>query len=280
MSKTKIQWADRRWNPVTGCTKISQGCKHCYAATMAKRFWGDRKFSDVQFHKERLTQPERFGKKPQFVFVNSMSDLFHEKVSFSQAYDIVAEMAINPMHTFMILTKRPERALRFFNSIPFIEALNNIWLIVSVEDQQTADERIPLLLQIQAAKRGISLEPMLGPVDIEPYLHDSNCNEVRKKEGICICNEPREITIDWVICGGESGPGARPMNPYWVRSIRDQCKSTGTPFWFKQWGRQHKGNELDGKIWEQRPDRYVPEPIKRPEVAKNIIWDDSELKKD
>lgn len=232
MTKTKIEWADRVWNPVTGCTKVSEGCRNCYAERQAKRFWGERKFTDVQCHPERLEQPLHW-RKPSKIFVNSMGDLFHEDVSFEfikKVWDITSSRLD---HSFQILTKRPKRMLEFSqwmagsDDISIAEWPRNVWLITSVEDQASADLRIPYLLQTPAAVRGVSCEPLLGAINIKPYLYGwySDPRPVEKDPG-----------IDWVICGGESGSGARPMHPDWARSLRDQCQEAGVPFFFKQWG--------------------------------------------
>lgn len=230
MTKTKIEWADRVWNPVTGCTKVSQGCKNCYAERIAKRFWGERKFSDVQIHPERLGEPLKW-RKPSKIFVNSMSDLFHEKVPF-EFIKKVWDMTVRRLdHTFQVLTKRPARMFEFTqwmagnDDIGIAEWPRNVWLGVSVENQATADERIPLLLQTPAAVRFVSYEPALGAVDF-----GDNMSRYRE-----IGTELLPI-LDWIIMGGESGPGARPMHPAWARSVRDQCQEAGTPFFFKQWG--------------------------------------------
>jgi protein gp37 len=240
MAKTAIEWTDKVWNPVTGCTKVSQGCKNCYAETIAGRFWAkqypknedgsDRTFTDVRLHPERLEQPLSW-KKPQKVFVNSMSDLFHKDVSFwfiLQAFEVMVNAK---QHTFQVLTKRPDRMLEFFKWLDepqnepagatFITGwpVPNVWLGVSVEDSKNK-VRIDALRKTPAAVRFLSLEPLLedlGELDL--------------------------TGIHWVICGGESGPNARPMHPEWVRSIRDQCVSAEVPFFFKQWG---QWKPLDG----------------------------------
>lgn len=247
MTKTKIEWADRVWNPVTGCTKVSEGCRHCYAETMAKRFWKDRKFSDVQCHPDRLIQPMSW-KKPSRVFVNSMSDLFHPDVPFDFIDQVFAVMQKSICHKFMILTKRPEQMKAYYdhlegeNRFRYLESayrwlemdppvvtmfpFSNIWLGVSVENQKAADERIPLLLKTPAAVRFVSCEPLLGDLDISQYVWGEDSRDYgADRDG-----------LDWVIVGGESGPGARPMNPDWARLIRDQCDDAGVPFFFKQWG--------------------------------------------
>lgn len=224
MTKTKIEWADRVWNPVTGCTKVSEGCRHCYAERLAGRFWGDRKFSDVQVHPDRLSQPLSW-KKPSRVFVNSMSDLFHPDIDHDFIGDVFRMMEKTPQHTYLILTKRPKEMLYWFNLMNAERFLPNVWLGVSVEDQKTADERIPLLLQTPAAVRFVSCEPLLGELDLWQWL--AGCRKVPEIYG---------TGINWVIVGGESGKNARPMNERWVHSIKHQCVLAEVPFFFKQWG--------------------------------------------
>lgn len=241
MNKTTIEWTDFTWNPVTGCDKISQGCKYCYASVMAKRFWGDRKFTDVQTHKDRLKEPLRFRTKwaGKRVFVCSMSDLFHEDVPFEFIYSVFTRMAMCRETTFQIPTKRIARAVEFYNCLEqrimdlgynaellFSDwPIPNVWIGTSCEDQATADARIPLLLQIPAAVRFLSCEPLIGPLDlIQPLGYPI--------PGTKDYAPP----IQWVICGGESGHGARPMHPDWVRLLRDQCHRAEVPFFFKQWG--------------------------------------------
>lgn len=266
MGKTSIEWADKVWNPVTGCTKVSEGCRNCYAERIAGRFWGDRKFTDVQVHTEKLGEPLHW-KKPVRVFVNSMSDLFHPDIPDDFIHCVFAVMRSCERHTFMILTKRPERMLQYlsaentsyeiqsrftgmrFNgyipepgSIDYVPLrqwpLPNVWLGVSVENQEEADKRIPLLLKTPAALRFVSYEPALGPIDLQSdALGDTLC-----RCGGCLDlanNNPdmwRAQRIDWVICGGESGTAARPIHPDWARSVRDQCVAANVPFFFKQWG--------------------------------------------
>lgn len=226
--KTKIEWADRVWNPVVGCTPASAGCAHCYAKRIYERFYQERPFSQVQLHPERLDDPLHW-RYPSRVLVNSMSDLFHYEVSYDFIADIVETIALSPKHTFMVLTKRPKRMQFIFSEVMKILADNplpNLWLGVTVENQQAADERIPLLLQTPAAVRFVSVEPMLGPVDLGNYLCLTH-----SKGGLTLGNY-----LDWVICGGETGPGARPMHPDWVVSLRDQCVNANVPFFFKSWG--------------------------------------------
>lgn len=257
MTKSKIEWTDEVWNPVTGCSKVSQGCKHCYAETIANRFWGNqeiatgrtvksfepsgepiegkeyrpRKFTDVMTHPERLDAPLKW-RKPRRVFVNSMSDLFHENVPGWFQRKVFDVMKDTPRHTYMVLTKRP--AGMFSWTINYQNPpLSNVWLGVSVEDQATADERIPLLLQTPSAVRFVSYEPALGPVDFQGWDGRLMRDYLRHRPGE---DTSRRGPLDWIIMGGESGPGARPMHPDWVRSTRDQCQAAGVPFFFKQWG--------------------------------------------
>lgn len=263
---TKIEWCNWVWNPVTGCSKVSTGCKNCYAEMMAKRFWGSRKFTDVQCHFDRLDQPLHW-RKPRRIFVNSMGDLFHENVPFDFIGKVWQTMGIALQHIFIILTKSPQRILDFWEWTKMdlketglnewhkgYDALSNVWLGVSVEDQIDADNRIPLLLQSRAAIRFVSIEPMLGIINLLKYID----------------------VIDWVILGGESGNKARPMHPDWVRYVRDQCVNVSVPFFFKQWGswapdnlttktcksndfgmykvgKKNAGYLLDGKVWRQFP---------------------------
>jgi len=224
---------------------------------MAKRFWKDRKFTDIQCHEDRLEQPFHW-RKPGMVFVNSMSDLFHENVPFEfifEVFRIMAECKRNKSgHVFQILTKRPARMLEFMLEVMTIayynnwtytelggEPLENVWLGVSVEDQAMADERIPILLQTPAAVRWVSYEPALGEVDLtsDIIMHSIRYKTVGEnpyfypKGKYSFHGFP---ILDWVVCGGESGHGARPMHPDWARKVRDDCVSAGVPFFFKQWG--------------------------------------------
>lgn len=258
--KTGIEWTDAAWNPVTGCTKVSAGCKHCYAEREWPRLqhlpaYAGRAFTDVVPHANRLEQPLRW-RRPRRIFVNSMSDLFHPDVPEGFIDKVFAVMAIAQQHTFQILTKRPDRMRAYLSygaraEIVGIEAealsgldrhtesmsqrwtfpLSNVWLGVSVEDQATVDERIPLLLQTPATVRWISAEPLLGPVSL-PFERIGHWNALAIKS-----NQPWSTTrLHWVVVGGESGPQARPMHPAWARGLRDQCAAAGVPFLFKQWG--------------------------------------------
>lgn len=257
---TKIEWTDEVWNPVTGCTKVSQGCKHCYAERIAERFWGERKFTDVQCHEDRLNIPLHW-RKPRRVFVNSMSDLFHPDVDFEFIKLVYRVMFLSMQHTFQILTKRPERMFEFTNWMikdGIHMPISNVWLGVSCEDQAAADERIPWLLKTPAAVRFVSYEPALGPVDFTA-LNFGTSWESSALDGWYVTPDGRDEPdqhsdgnkLDWVIAGGESGPGARPAHPDWFRSVRDQCVEAGIPFFFKQWGEWIGVFERE---WERRPD--------------------------
>lgn len=233
MSKSKIEWTDRVWNPVTGCTKVSQGCKHCYAERLAGRFWGERKFTDVQCHPERLEQPLHW-RKPSRVFVNSMSDLFHEAVAGGFIEMVWGVMRKTPQHTYQILTKRPKRMQKIIKRLAETTGiLPNVCLGVSVEDQQTADERSLYLKQTPAAVKFISCEPLLGPLKLWWVRGEEFTDSLG---GVHHHAMSVYDWISWVIVGGESGTGARPLHPDWVRRVRDECQATRTPFFFKQWG--------------------------------------------
>jgi protein gp37 len=287
--KTGIEWTEATWNPVTGCAKVSQGCKHCYAErewprmTRLVKAYAGRAFTDVRTHGDRLDQPIRWT-KPRMIFVNSMSDLFHEAVPddfidsvFGVMWACLWGRNEKPGHVFQVLTKRADRMRDYllqdrreqwaraavnhgggidpdgiWDQVMDAEGPHpRIWLGVSVEDQKAADERIPLLLQTPAAVRWISAEPLLGPVDIHHRL------------GSCVFTEADPLAtgrgIDWVVVGGESGPKARPMQPEWARTLRDQCEAAGVAFLFKQWGEwgpnwfnDDAGQKIDGSEWMDR----------------------------
>jgi len=228
-----IEWTESTWNPLTGCTKISPGCKHCYAERMAMRLkaMGQPNYAngfDLALHEGALELPLRW-KKPQTIFVNSMSDLFHKDVPVDFILKTFEVMRRANWHHFQILTKRPERLLDLSPILPWRP---HIWIGVSVENSKYTC-RIDHLRQTGAMVKFLSLEPLLGPL---PGLN---------LEG-----------IDWVIVGGESGPGARPMDPAWVAEIRDQCLDARVPFFFKQWGGTRKkkaGRELEGRTWDEMP---------------------------
>ena len=244
--RSAIEWTDATWNPVRGCAIVSKGCTNCYAMRQAHRshgaggaYEGLTKLTkggpvwtgDIRLVPELLDQPRRW-KQPRRIFVNSMSDLFHEGVPDEFIAAVFGVMASTPQHVFQILTKRAERMLRLLSAPPF-EVLANVWLGVSVEDQIAADTRIPRLLATPAAVRWISAEPLLGTLNLSRYLG----NPLPRPYPFLISpfdEVPRGL--DWVVAGGESGPGARPMHPNWARSLRDQCARARVPFFFKQWG--------------------------------------------
>ena len=225
-TNTSIEWTDKSWNPVTGCTKVSPGCIHCYAETITKRFRFPNGF-DLTLYPERVEQPLSW-KKPSKIFVNSMSDLFHEEVPLDFIQSVFETIKRTPQHTYQILTKRAERLVEL---APHLEFHKNIWLGVSVESQDYIS-RIDLLRQVPANVRFLSCEPLLGSL----YLDLTN--------------------IDWVIVGGESGQKHRPINLDWVRDIRNQCRRSKVAFFFKQVGGKTSksgGNSLDGKKYLEFP---------------------------
>jgi protein gp37 len=270
--KTSIEWTEATWNPIRGCTRVSPGCRHCYAEEIAARFSGPgqayeglaemtesgpRWTGKLLFVAEHLSDPLRW-KRPRRIFVNSMSDLFHEELSFDEIDRIFAVMSLARHHVFQVLTKRPERMLKYlgrteeeqearqeaigeagyrdheimFSGAPdcgedfhYLEwPLSNVWLGTSVENQKTADKRIPFLLKAPAAVRWLSCEPLLGPLELSIYFASG------------YDTPPQNDIVDWVVVGGESGADARPMHPDWVRAIRMQCKLASVPLFFKQWG--------------------------------------------
>lgn len=264
-NKSKIEWTEATWNPTTGCSKVSQGCAHCYAEREWKRlsanpksvYYG-RRFVDVREHPERLGLPVRW-EKPRMIFVDSMSDLFHPNINLHYIDRVFAIMAMTPQHTYQILTKRAERMANYLGKdgreiaikvelmdlcavngwgwLEFDWPLPNVWIGVSTEDQKTADERIPELLKAPAAVRFVSCEPLLGSIDIGKAIPCGYyCDEAVGHVDHAFWTPGIHSPINWVIAGGESGPEARPMNPDWVRSLRDQCQKANVPFFFKQWG--------------------------------------------
>lgn len=260
MGDTKIEWAMKSWNPMTGCTKISPGCKNCYACRMSKRLVGragypaDDPFR-VTLHPDRLEQPLHW-KNPRRVFVASMGDLFHEDVPFEFILGVFSIIERCPQHTFIILTKRPEGAREFFDEVAIdnsdvglsgwnilLDCLN-IYLGVTAENQEQADKRIPILLTIPAAVRFVSVEPMLEGIDLlkmQPNHYTlinslEGCETAFRGMSMEPSSDYTGKKLDWVICGGESGSGARPMHPDWARSLRDQCVEAGISYFFKQWG--------------------------------------------
>lgn len=270
---TKIEWATKTWNPVRGCSRVSEGCRNCYAENIANRFSGvgqpyeglakDGKWTgEVRAIPTLLQEPFRW-KKPQRIFVNSMSDLFHGQVPFAFVDKVMAVIALSPRHIFQVLTKRPKRMMEYFSandtklydrilaaghefrytrpelmgipiSNPVRFPLKNLWLGVSCEDQRALNERVTPLIHTPAAVRFLSLEPLLGAI----HITSIHC-------------------IDWVIAGCESGRSARPMEERWVRSIKDQCEKANVPFFFKQAMGSDKRKislpVLDGQSWAQFP---------------------------
>lgn len=247
-AKTEINWTDATWNPVTGCTKVSPACDHCYAERMANRRvceWASRKFSEVHLHPNRLEIPLHW-RKPRRIFLCSMGDLFHADVPFWFIASVWDTMLEASRHTFMVLTKRPERMLELSQWMNDNEGrridYHNIWLGVTAENQEQADKRIPLLLQCPAAHRFVSVEPMLGEVRLDNIAWISGGGQTiinaltGRMPNAIIAGKPAWPHLDLVIVGGETGPGARPMHPDWARSLRDQCDAAGVCFHFKQWG--------------------------------------------
>jgi protein gp37 len=241
-----IEWTDATWNPVRGCTKISPGCKHCYAETFAERFRGVKGHPyeqgfDLRLIPEKLAEPLRW-RVPKMIFVNSMSDLFHEAVPPDYIAAIASVMVTAKWHTYQVLTKRAGRLRELLNStLAFAACEPHIWWGVSVEDRKYGVPRVDDLRSANAGIRFLSVEPLLedlGRLDLGG--------------------------IHWVIVGGESGPGARPMKKEWVLSIRDQCRRARVPFFFKQWGGVRKsvlGRRLDGRTYDEFPSRmYHPVP--------------------
>jgi protein gp37 len=296
MAKTTIAWTQETWNPTRGCSRVSKGCEHCYAERMAARQLPGMRFADrsplavmksdsphwtghVELIPHMLDVPMR-RKTPTIWFVNSMSDLFHKNLKWAQIEQVFAVMQKCPQHTFQVLTKRADNAQQFAANwaLHHNGPLPNCWMGVSCEDQKAAAERIPLLLQTPAVVRFVSAEPLLGPVDFGPWLSRKISSDGRPVEN-------GQVGIDWVIIGGESGPGARPMHPAWARSIRDECEAAGVPLFFKQWGayspnlpskqvvnvaagdgtqhcmyrvgKQAAGHLLDGREWYQMPELEI-----------------------
>jgi protein gp37 len=318
MNKTGIEWTELTWNPLRGCSRVSEGCRNCYAERIAARFNGSKivngdravlPFSGIavrtpsgsqwtgrlELIESKLTEPLH-KRKHATIFVNSMSDTFHEKVPFDTILRMYRVMQKAHWHKYLILTKRSKRLLEFTHWMAGADDISTAeWprqcaLGVSCEDQQRADERIPDLLATPSAMRFVSLEPLLGPVNLGLLgtVPKDTSQQYR----------PVSDMLHWVIVGGESGPGARPMHPDWVRSIRDQCVSAGVPFFFKQWGewipgshdvhdwfyphcgpaggisgvnlmkwgggcasmrvgKKVAGRLLDGKVWDQRPEGWA-----------------------
>jgi protein gp37 len=271
-ANSSIEWTDATWNPTTGCDRVSPGCDNCYALNLAPRLkaMGSKRYQrdgdpntsgpgfGLSLHSDTVGLPMRWT-KPRRIFVNSMSDLFHAEVPDRFIADVFAVMSLAKQHTFQLLTKRHGRmrsllnagdfwiavdAARMVRGFPVLPGdgpaeLPNVWIGVSVEDQKRAELRIPALLDTPAAVRWLSCEPLLGSVDL---FRNSDID--------------RDPGLDWVVVGGESGRGARPIEAAWVRVLRDECVGAGIPFFFKQWGGRTpkaNGRELDGRTWDEYP---------------------------
>lgn len=308
MNATTIEWTDRTWNPVTGCTRVTPGCDRCYAENIARRFAGGPAFPNgftVTLHPERLDAP-RHWRRPARVFVNSMSDLFHADIPDHFVLAVFQTMANTPQHTFQVLTKRHARMRAFCERLGFREPtraeaaaghrsiaylgdhpfdvapwdtapLPNVWLGVSVEDQARAELRIPSLLRTNAAIRFISAEPLIGPLDLEPWFKHVQipaCEQCSPRGpvdwhsghiwGRCICGchtSTHPNRLDWVIVGGESGPGARPMDPAWARTIVELGQVAGFAVFVKQlgsaWARAHGTRSPKGADWDDWPEHLA-----------------------
>jgi protein gp37 len=236
MAQSSIEWTEMTWNPVTGCTKISEGCKNCYAESFTRRLkaMGVKKYEDgfnIRIHPDSLQEPFTW-KKPKVVFVNSMSDLFHEKVPVEFIQQVFQVMKDNPQHVFQVLTKRAD-VLLYYDKERLLNWTHNIWMGVSVENDWNKN-RIDLLSQTGARTKFLSCEPLIGPI-----------------------GKMNLEKIDWVIVGGESGLKARPMKKEWVVDIKTQCIEKNVAFFFKQWGGKNKkkaGRLLEGKIWDEMPE--------------------------
>ena len=259
---TKIEWCDESWNPITGCTPISEGCKNCYAKRMSYRMKGRFGYDKnepfkVTYHKDKLKEPLKW-KKPKKIFVCSMGDLFHEAICDEAIDDVLSIALLAKQHTYLLLTKRPKRALAYFNyhfpigvdgNKEFYRKdylTDNVWVGITAENQERADERIPVLFKIPAKIRFISAEPMLRMMLLEKYLGYYN------KYAILTEEKPK---LDWVICGGENGHGARAIPSYSIMNLRDQCVKANVPFFFKGWGKAspNTGRKIQGKEWNQFP---------------------------
>lgn len=293
MSETNISWTHTRnadgsitkgvtWNPVTGCSHVSAGCANCYAEALSLRHgWSKKPWTarnaavNVRLRSDRLEDPLRW-RRPRMVFVNSMSDLFHELVPDTFIAQVFSVMASAYQHTFQVLTKRPERMRDLLSAVAFWQMasdhfgggllvsapLSNVWLGVSCEDQQTADERIPLLRVTPAAVRFLSCEPLLGPINLLSALGLYGLRGILSDDPAAAARENIREAVDWVIAGGESGPDFRAMDIEWFRSIHDQCKAASVPFFAKQdsGSRPGKQGRIPDELWVQE----FPEPQAAP----------------
>lgn len=271
MTDSKISWTTKTWNPTTGCDQVSPGCDNCYALTMAARLKGmgnpryqndgNPKTSGPGFgltlHHDKLREPMGW-KKPVRVFVNSMSDLFHDDVPDDFLYRVFETMRDASQHTFQVLTKRPRRMAWFTQQLGEVSA--NVWLGTSAEDQKRLDLRLPHLLETRAAVRFLSCEPLLGPITFRwrPYV---GYKEGWRERGEAQNHLDALKDVHWVIVGGESGRGFRPLDLDWARSIRDECLQAQVPFFYKQGSgiRSEMHKELDGRVWDEMPDEIEPQ---------------------
>ncbi len=310
---TKIEWTEATWNPVRGCSRVSPGCEHCYAERMARRLDGPgRPYEGLTVMGKKgprwsgvvRTVPEKLGdplrwRKPRRVFVNSMSDLFHADVPDEYIAAVFGVMAACPQHTFQVLTKRAEEMLDWFRTVGALYApesgtehlaanladalgsdnptpnlqwpLPNVWLGVSAEDQQRADERIPLLLQCPAAVLWVSAEPLLGPIDFSAYLTPRLPGDPPPRNRF----SPMD-GLDWIVIGGESGPGARPCNEEWPRNIIGQCRAAGVPVFHKQMGARpcsvDRTPTLPGQALQSDQERTWPITLKNRKGGDPSEW--------
>jgi protein gp37 len=279
--KTSIECTEATWNPVTGCSKVSPGCRNCYAerewrrlSANSKTVYFGRRFTAVQCHPERLQLPLRW-RSPRLIFVNSMSDLFHDDIPDDFIVQVFKVIHDCPHHRFMIITKRAARMRRFVlyrlgmgacldrTQSRMCRDYPNAWLSVSVENQETANERVPVLLDTPAAVRFVTAEPLLGPIDLKSWLPGASGKNAK--------NSQESKMIHWLIAGGETGPRARPVNLDWARSLRDQCLKAKVAFFFKHRGncrmlddgttqhvsKKENGRELDGRTWDEFPPQYL-----------------------
>ncbi len=245
--KTKIQWCDATWNPVTGCSPVSEGCLNCYAKAMWERFHKEP-FSEIKIYPERLSQPYNW-EKPRRIFIVSMGDLFHEEVPWTFIDEIISVIEGTPRHEYFLLTKRPVQMKEYFEQMGVPD---NVWLGVTVEN---SNERIPILLSIPAAKRFVSIEPILESMSFR-WVKWHNYFPEGWRERKEVQNHLDGIkNINWIICGAESGPGRRPCNIEWVRALKNECVEAGVPFFYKQGigddGRWTKMPTLDGQTWNE-----------------------------
>lgn len=278
---TKISWCDASWNPWIGCTKVSQGCKHCYAEALMDHRWGKVQWgpegtrvrtSEANWHKP-LQWNRKAGKEGRRykVFCASLADVFEDRPELVEwRVELFRLIVHTPALDWLLLTKRPQHVMGLMNEMGWPSLMDNIWLGTSVENQEQADKRIPELLKVPARIRFLSCEPLLGPVNLDPYFGlqpgnrwaDCLCDEIDPADQPCLTCEARqalgaESGIHWAIAGAESGHGARPMDLDWVRGLRDQCQWAGVPFFFKQAiiaGKKTELPLLDGQRWAEFPE--------------------------